>query len=206
MNINRTWSRISLISTSCLLVSLGGCGGGGDASQENSNSASNDAVQSQIDRVLSESAGGTQTGAREVSFEGGDLVLEMQDPEPKGEDASNPLKAESDDPTEEKVDASTLYYQRCPIGWYCFYEHINYNRSTGGWMLRYRGCNRSGLTGVFPAWFRNKTSSWVNYSGVRYVAVKDGNTVIWTEPGYRASPWVGQRNNDRADKFTCYSR
>lgn len=142
--------------------------------------------------------GGVQIGADEVAFQSGAVVMDLG-------------CAEALNAAVEAADFAGKTVEGCPSGWYCFYEHFDFNEHNKGRKLQFRDCANYGLTQSLRNYgFHDATSSWVNNKGGAYVTVWDnhnwpdaGETHLWTEDPHSRSSWVGWTVNDRADFFEC---
>jgi hypothetical protein len=188
-------------------------------------------LDEQVAAALSSASapGGVRTSMNRVSWRGGDVTLKFPLPEGLRDLDGAPLSSVSADRSRARSVRSaalrrageTLYDYGCPHGvrtfWFCFYENTNFNgvqkNSAGpgnGRMLEFKS---SGYQDLGAYGFRDKTSSWVTTDNSRNVRVYDyrpGGTVcgeqtlLWTEKINRATGYVGDASNDRADCFYAY--
>ncbi|MEZ0108647.1 hypothetical protein ABH920_002648 [Catenulispora sp. EB89] len=167
-------------------------------------------LQRQIDDTLRTTTGGVQVSANEIAYQGGNVVLSLPLPGQRTAPASSKAALALTEPAASSAAGAVVPYDAygCPAGasdnrWYCFYQDANF----GGWRLQwnYQHCDvQHGDYLDFVNYnFAAETSSWVN-TGTLYVFTFDaGWYPLWTEnpaqqPGYTASSYVGNEENDRA--------
>ncbi|MFI7545098.1 peptidase inhibitor family I36 protein [Actinoplanes sp. NPDC049599] len=140
-------------------------------------------IQAQIDAIIAEH-GGQQTGATQVTWRGGAVVLDLATPS----------------------DRTLVAVEGCPTNAYCFYEHEKFNNDNDGRRLTFRDCTAAGLRqNLYDYGFHDKTTSWVVNKSLRLVDVFTGtNTRLWQERAHSKSSNVGAADNDKADWFRCY--
>jgi hypothetical protein len=160
--------------------------------------SSTSSVQSQIDKTLRETKGGTQTGPNTISYNGGSVLMVFPNAGAKSIDDKTASQSVSTNAL-----ASTTYVHGCPKGsstqWYCFYADVNW----GGRMLQFKDCGVVQDLSTYQ--FQNQTSSWVNTKtnkGVQTAASNSGAPLWYEEPSSQSS-WVGASFNDRLLRFIC---
>ncbi|TMQ99257.1 hypothetical protein ETD83_18060 [Actinomadura soli] len=132
-------------------------------------------VQAQIDQQLRTYPGGVQTGADEVSYKGGSVIVTF----PSATNAANP----------------------CTAGWYCFYQHKDFT----GRKLSFRDCggNQSltdyGFGNQTSSW-DNTTKHTVEV----YDRDVSPFATLWREAPRSSSSQVSATTNEKADFFHTY--
>jgi Peptidase inhibitor family I36 len=147
----------------------------------------------EIAQVLSDHPGGVLINENQIAWDDGKVVLTI----PNGRQPQ---------PEEEQQNLLGSVYG-CPSGWFCFYEHINFNTGTSGRRLQFSLCSTGGVAQYLRDYgFENKTSSWVVNRSLNFVNVNDFGTGsnLWNGRAYSRSSWVGSTANDKADWFICY--
>ena len=141
-----------------------------------------------IAQVLRDHPGGVHINTDQIAWNDGTVVLTIPSEPPSL--ADNGI-------------GPTGSVQGCPVGWYCFYQNINFNAGAAGRRLQFSDCNSTQFLTDYG--FGNQTSSWVVNKTVRNIVVFDalGTVQLWTEFGHSNSSWVGPAANDRADWFNC---
>lgn len=153
-------------------------------------------LQLEIEELLVQHPTAFQISDHEIAWNDGTVVLSL--PVPEGEGA--------------KIEAAATV-EGCPSGWFCFYQHINFNRGQSGRRLQFSDCASAGVTQFLTDYgFQNQTSSWVVNKSLNFVNVNDfdpspgfpNGRNWWNSPGNSRSSWVGDAANDRVDWFICY--
>jgi hypothetical protein len=160
------------------------------------------ALEAEIEALLREHPDATRYDERSISWDDGKVVLVLPDPRTsEGSPRDVGTGPESVANASEALTAGQAH--GCPSGWYCVYEHANWDAS--GRRLQFSDCTRNDLSNYG---FRDKTSSWVN-NGQRKLAVWNaGNAlrsdaILWRMEAQSISSWVGSAANDKADFFSC---
>ncbi|MFD8478702.1 hypothetical protein [Kitasatospora sp. NPDC059673] len=181
-------------------------------------------LQAQIDDQLRKSPGGTQISATEISWNGGNVVMEFPVP---GQKQASLTSAKALGPNAARrpaaagevdlvasgtcYDTGTCQYQKCPYGWtdqwYCLYQDSDW----GGRRLQWK--DHYPYEQTLDTWnFSYQASGWVNTSLKTVVEVwGPGGQRLWFEPArdnFFSDPthnsFVGWDANDKATSFTSY--
>lgn len=178
-------------------------------------------LQVQINQTLAATSGGSQVSQYEIAWDGG--AVQMAFPAPGTEvpppssvaalALPNAAKAVKPDPDTGEIGA----VNDCVGGWYCFWDHADYEGRRLQWSYRY--CNnefpnKAPYINFTDYDFNDRTSSWRNKSiqsaAPAYVYVYDhvnaGGTLLWTEDTSGRSNYVGDQDNDRASSFKACER
>lgn len=131
-------------------------------------------LQNQIDTQLRMHPGGTQISSNEIAWQNGNVVMTV----------------------------GTLAFGACDSGWYCLYEHPNFNNALvhrGGRKLRFQQCGFWQFLSDYG--FDNRASSWDNRMS-KTVQVDDDDRAVrlWNSAPRSRSADVGTAN-DRADSL-----
>jgi hypothetical protein len=173
-------------------------------------------LQAQVDQQLAGTRGGVQISANEVSYHGGDPIVSFPLPGQAQAPVSSAaaLKQQGATPSQvrtlsQQSALSSVDWHGCPAGesdnrWYCFYEHANW----GGRRLQWIDPHCSSPIYFGDYGFRDQASGWANTTqnpGLNVLVQDDlgaGDWInIWSENPYTQVAYVGDGQNDRADRF-----
>lgn len=150
-------------------------------------------MQQEIDELLAEHPDAVQLNRHAISWNNGKVVLDLARSRKSNKKTYSPQIA----------GAGSGRVYGCPKGWFCFYEHYNFN----GRRLQFSDCDTNGETQYLTKYgFGNQASSFVVNGDVDRIEVFDGNYhKIWEMYSRSLSSGIGPKRNDKAIRFTCYS-
>ncbi|MFI8164532.1 peptidase inhibitor family I36 protein [Streptomyces microflavus] len=179
-----------------------------------------DALQQEINGVLSRTEGGVQISRNEIAWHGGEVIMSLPLPgeiqAPVSTSSAQKLQAKvggvplsTKEVVTTKADSGALAVDNCPTqvfgaDWYCFYQYKDFGGRRLQWSKRYEKVMFSSYD------FVNKASSWSNKGDL--VIVVYGRTVsgsdascnkwLWAEFEHTRSASVTADN--QADCFNAY--